>query len=68
METENVQDLVELALENAIEALNLIATDRQLDAHLRQTQRLCNDALLELRGYGYDAAREEWQEGNNNEV
>lgn len=61
METENVQDIVEKALENAIEALNLIATDEQLDGRLREAQRRCNDALYELRGYGYDLAQEDWK-------
>lgn len=61
METENVQDLVELALENAIQSLDMIATDKDLDQRLREAQRLCNDALFELRGYGYDLAREDWQ-------
>jgi len=61
METENVQDLVELALENAIQSLDMIATDKDLDERLREAQKLCNDALLELRGYGYDLTREDWQ-------
>lgn len=61
METENVQDIVEQALENAIEALDLISTDEQLDGRLREAQRLCNDALFELRGYGHDLTQEDWK-------
>ena len=63
METESVQDLVEQALENAIDTLNLLTSDKRLDARLVEAQRLCNNALVELRGYGHSAPREEWQEG-----
>lgn len=63
METENVHDLVEKALEQAIESLDLIATDETLDRRLRETQAICNHALEELRGYGHESLREEWQNG-----
>ncbi|CAN5430424.1 hypothetical protein BH09SUM1_BH09SUM1_04480 [soil metagenome] len=62
METQSVQEMVELALENAIDSLDLIATDDNLNTRLRETQEQCNAALIQLRGYGYEAAREEWQE------
>ncbi|MBI1291782.1 hypothetical protein GC173_11145 [bacterium] len=60
METENVQDLVERALENAIESLDLMATDDNLNRRLRETQEQCNKALVELRGYGHDVRPENW--------
>lgn len=62
MPTENVQDLVEFALERAIASLDLIATDPKLDRELRETQHICNRALTELRGFGYEVPREEWQQ------
>lgn len=65
MPTENVQDLVELALERAMDSLDLVATDKALDRELRNTQHLCNQALIELRGYGYEVPREEWQKNDN---
>ena len=61
METENVQDLIERALESAIESLDLIATDENLDRRLRDTQAMCNHALTELRGYGFHTERDEWK-------
>jgi len=61
METENVQDLIERALENAIESLDLMATDDNLNQRLRETQEQCNKALVELRGYGHKAPKEPWQ-------
>lgn len=64
MNGENVQDLIERALESAIEGLDIIATDPTLDRHLRETQALCNQALMELRGYGHEAEKEEWQKEN----
>ncbi len=60
MEQANVQELVEEALENAIEALDLVATDKTLDRRLREVQDHCNRALVELRGYGHDVASEGW--------
>lgn len=61
METENVQDLVERALETAIETLDLVATDERLDRRLREAQEVCNRALQELRGYGHEVPKENWQ-------
>ncbi len=61
METENVQDLVESALENAIETLDLVATDPELDRRFRDAQEICNRALMELRGYGHHVSKEDWQ-------
>lgn len=62
METENTQELLEKALEEAIETLELIATDDNLNHRLRETQELCNRALTELRGFGHDSKREDWQQ------
>ncbi len=64
MNGENVQDLIERALESAIESLDVVATDPALDKHLRETQALCNHALYELRGFGHEAEKEEWQKEN----
>jgi uncharacterized protein (UPF0147 family) len=61
METENIQDQVERALENAIESLDLIATDERLDRHLRDVQEQCKKALVNLRGYGHESPKENWQ-------
>ena len=61
METENVHELIERALESAIESLDVIANDEELDQKFRQTQELCNRALEELRGYGHELDKEEWQ-------
>ncbi len=61
MKERSIQETVENALESAIEALNLIATDDKLDAHLREVQKRCNDALEELRGYPHELPKEEWQ-------
>ncbi len=61
METGNVQELVETALERAIESLDVIATDEKLDQELRETQAMCNHALEELRGYGHELTQEEWK-------
>lgn len=60
---EHTQDLIERALEQSIEALDLIATDDKLNEHLRATQELCHRALIELRGFGHDLKKEEWQGG-----
>lgn len=60
METENIQDIVEAALENAIESLDLVATDRNLDRRLREAQDLCNRALVELRGFGHQTPPDDW--------
>ena len=62
METENVQDIIEQALEMAINTLDLLATDDNLNKRLRETQDACNRALVELRGYGHEAPREDWQQ------
>lgn len=61
METESTQELIERALEMAIESLDLIATDDNLNNRLRETQEVCNRALEDLRGYGFEIAREDWQ-------
>ena len=61
MRKPSVQESVETALESAIEALNVIATDDKLDTHLREVQKRCNDALEELRGFPHELPREEWQ-------
>ncbi len=63
METESIQDIVEKALEQAIESLDIVATDETLDRHLKETQDMCNRALIELRGYGHELPTEDW---NNN--
>ena len=60
METTRVQDLIEQALENAIDTLDLIATDEALDRRLREAQERCNKALIELRGYGHEAEKDPW--------
>lgn len=65
MKKPTVQETVENALESAIEALNIIATDDKLDAHLRDVQQRCNAALEELRGFPHELPREEWQKGND---
>lgn len=61
METQRVQDLVEQALENAIDTLDLLATDDGLDRRLREAQDNCNRALIELRGYGHEPEKDEWK-------
>jgi hypothetical protein len=61
MDTEKVQDLIEKALENAIESLDLMATDDNLNRRLRETQEQCNKALQELRGYGHEITRDPWE-------
>ena len=61
MEPRDVHELVEFALERAIESLDVIATDKRLDQELRETQNICNHALFELRGYGHEVEKEEWQ-------
>ncbi|HMX62577.1 MAG TPA: hypothetical protein PKD58_05885 [Candidatus Sumerlaeota bacterium] len=62
MEPLNTQDLIEKALESSIESLDLIANDENLNKRLRATQELCQAALMELRGYGHEIKREEWQQ------
>ncbi len=60
METDNTQDLLERALENAIETLDLVAIDPTLDRRFREAQKMCNQALIELRGFGHETQSEEW--------
>ncbi|MCC6547236.1 hypothetical protein IT570_08715 [Candidatus Sumerlaeota bacterium] len=62
MDPLNTQDLIEKALESSIESLDLIANDENLNKRLRATQELCQAALMELRGYGHEIKREEWQQ------
>ncbi|MDX2175274.1 MAG: hypothetical protein SF028_02280 [Candidatus Sumerlaeia bacterium] len=61
MQKRHTQELVETALEAAVEALDLVATDDRLDARLREVQGLCNKALEELRGYPHEVPKEDWQ-------
>lgn len=67
MDPKDTQDLVELALERAIESMDVIATEPTLDRYLRETQDLCNAALVELRGYGFEKPKEEWQYDSQDE-
>jgi hypothetical protein len=40
----------------------LLATDDNLNRRLRETQDQCNKALIELRGFGHEISREDWQQ------
>jgi hypothetical protein len=62
MDPTNTQDLIEKALESSIEAMDLLATDDNLNKRLREAQEICQAALMELRGYGHEVKREEWQQ------
>lgn len=66
MSTNNVQDTVERALEMAIETLDIIATDNDLDRRFRDTQDYCNQALIDLRGYGHEIVHDDWKSDSEN--
>jgi len=62
MNKPTTHEVVESALEAAIEALSIIATDEKLDRRLLEVQKQCNAALEELRGYPHELPKEEWRE------